>query len=98
MVNNLFIASNGLEALKLLKKKRFDLILMDIQMPLMDGYELTRIIRDDKSDVLVHDVPIIAMTAHAREDDKLKCLKAGMNDYISKPIDPVRFKYLIHKI
>jgi CheY-like chemotaxis protein len=77
------IVANGNEALNKLSEKKYDLILMDIQMPEMDGYTATRHIRS----VLQMDMPIIAMTAHALRGEKEKCLASGMNDYISKPID-----------
>jgi signal transduction histidine kinase/DNA-binding response OmpR family regulator len=78
------VATNGLEALNLLDVKRYDLILMDIQMPQMDGLQATRIIREKMQPL---DRPcIIAMTAYALEGDREACLKAGMDDYISKPI------------
>ena len=79
-------AENGLVALKKLKSARYDLVLMDVQMPIMDGLETTRRIRNPKSEVLKHDIPIIAMTAHALQGDRTRCLLAGMNDYITKPI------------
>ncbi|MDZ7260972.1 MAG: response regulator [candidate division KSB1 bacterium] len=79
---------NGKEALQALKTKPYDVVLMDVQMPEMDGFEATRIIRDPQSDVLNHQIPIIAMTAHAMKGDRERCLAAGMNDYISKPIQP----------
>ena len=60
---------------------------MDVQMPEMDGFEATGIIRDKSSGVLNHDIPIIAMTAHAMKGDEQKCMDLGMNDYLSKPID-----------
>jgi CheY-like chemotaxis protein len=81
-------ASNGKEALKTLEGFRYDVVLMDIQMPELDGFDTTKIIRDAQSKVLDHHVPIIALTAHAMKGDKEECLKAGMNDYISKPIQP----------
>ena len=82
------IAVNGKEAIRVLEKEHYDLILMDVQMPEMDGLEATRIIRDHESNVLNHDIPIIAMTAHAMKGDEQKCLDAGMNGYLSKPIQP----------
>ena len=78
-----FVA-NGQEALSMLSQKKYDLVLMDIQMPEMDGYTTTRCIRSD----LKMNIPVIAMTAHALRGEKEKCLASGMNDYISKPIDP----------
>jgi signal transduction histidine kinase/CheY-like chemotaxis protein len=74
-------AENGQQALDILKHEKVDLILMDVQMPIMDGYTATRIIRED----LKMDIPIIAMTAHVLADEKEVCLKQGMNDYIAKP-------------
>ncbi len=80
--------ANGEEALSALSHIPYDLVLMDVQMPVMDGFEATRRIRDKKSKVLSHDVPVIAMTANALQGDRENCLQAGMNDYVSKPIDP----------
>ena len=79
---NVDIAANGKEALSMLDEK-YDGVLMDIQMPVMDGYEATRAIRQN---TLFKDLPIIAMTANAMVGDQEKCLAAGMNAYISKPI------------
>ncbi|MFW5489182.1 MAG: response regulator [Desulfovibrio sp.] len=78
------MADNGREALELLKKEHFDVVLMDLQMPIMDGITATHRIRDDLD---MTDLPIIAMTAHAMEDDRRACIEAGMNDYVSKPIN-----------
>jgi len=80
---NVFLASNGQEAIESLKTKSFDLIFMDCQMPIIDGYDTTRILRDDDT---LRSIPIIAMTANAMKGDKDACLKAGMNDYLAKPI------------
>jgi len=79
------VASNGLLALELLQKQEFDLILMDLQMPEMDGFEATRAIR---SDPRFKHIPILAMTASAMSGDRELCLEAGMNDHVAKPIDP----------
>jgi CheY-like chemotaxis protein len=81
------IASNGLEALDCIKFKKYDVILMDVQMPEMDGYEATQHIRTKLPSPMC-DVPIIAMTAHAFGSDVTRCISAGMNDYISKPFKP----------
>jgi signal transduction histidine kinase/DNA-binding response OmpR family regulator len=75
---------NGIEAVEAVKRKKYDAVLMDIQMPLMDGLEATRMIRKNLDTV---DLPIIAMTAHAMNGDKEKFLGAGMNGYVAKPID-----------
>jgi signal transduction histidine kinase/CheY-like chemotaxis protein len=87
------IVSNGKLALKKVKEKRYDLILMDIQMPEMDGYETTKEIRKLKSPA--SKIPIIAMTAHATSEIEEKALNAGMNAYISKPFNPKKLYYKI---
>jgi len=81
-------ASNGVEALRLLDKHVYDLVLMDIQMPEMDGYEATEIIRAQEAQRSNKRVTIIAMTANALESTRARCLEAGMDDFISKPIKP----------
>ncbi len=81
------VAANGAEALKALESLPYDLVLMDVQMPEMDGIEATRAVRDPQSHVLNHQVTIVAMTANAMQGDREKCLKAGMNDYLTKPIE-----------
>lgn len=77
-------AGNGLEAIEILREKKFDAVLMDIQMPVMDGIEATGLIRNELN---LKMLPIIAMTANAMTGDREKCIEAGMNDYISKPIE-----------
>jgi two-component system, sensor histidine kinase and response regulator len=81
------VASNGHEALARLGSDRFDAVLMDVQMPGMDGYETTRRLRELPE---LRELPVIAMTAHATRWDREQCLRAGMNDYIAKPFDPAR--------
>jgi two-component system sensor histidine kinase/response regulator len=79
------IANNGKEAVEMVKAENFDVALMDIQMPVMGGFEATEEIRRDKR---FRDLPIIAMTAHAMAGDREKSIEAGMNDHVTKPIDP----------
>jgi len=81
------IAKDGLEAVEALRTLSYDIVLMDVQMPNMDGLEATRTIRDPGSDVRNHDVPVIALTAHTMRGDRELCLEAGMDDYITKPIN-----------
>ena len=81
------IANNGQEALDLLEKNSFNLVLMDLQMPVMDGLTATKAIRAKEEDFFKN-VPIIAMSARAFQKDKEECFEAGMNDYVVKPIDP----------
>ncbi len=81
------VAANGREALKLYQTQPFDLILMDVQMPEMDGFETTEAIRALERRTGRH-VPILAMTAHALKGDRERCLRAGMDDYVGKPIRP----------
>ncbi|MCF6246378.1 MAG: response regulator [Desulfobacula sp.] len=81
------VAEDGRIALELLKSNYFDIILMDVQMPELDGIETTKIIRTSPSYQHTRNVPIIALTAYAMADDKDKCLQAGMNNYLAKPVD-----------
>jgi two-component system sensor histidine kinase/response regulator len=79
------LAGNGLEAVEWVKKASFDVVLMDVQMPEMDGVQATRVIRHLPR---MANLPIIAMTAGAMEEDRQECLAAGMNAHVTKPIDP----------
>lgn len=87
-------ANNGKEALEALDILKFDLIFMDCQMPEMDGYEATRILRQDPAKA---NIPIIALTANAMKGDKEACIAAGMTDYITKPIKAASLATILHK-
>ena len=93
-----FTAVNGLEAVDMLDKNEFDVILMDIQMPVLDGVEATKIIRESATLGPKSKIPIIAMTSYAMAGDKEKFLASGMNGYISKPVDIVVLKNTIAEI
>jgi len=88
--------ANGHEAVEAMQRIAYDLVLMDVQMPEMDGLEATRAIRS-KVEVLENSVPIIAMTAHAIQGDREKCLQAGMDDYLAKPVTPSALSQVLHK-
>jgi PAS domain S-box-containing protein len=89
-------AHNGEEALSMLAQRNYDLVLMDCQMPVLDGYEATRRIRQGLNGVMNPHLPIIAMTANAMEADRLKALDAGMDDHLPKPINLDRLKATLH--
>jgi len=89
---NLLHAWNGVEAIELYEKSRPDLILMDIKMPELDGLGATRVIRQSSQEI-----PIIALTAFAFDDDRMKALDAGCNDYLTKPLSAVLLKQTIAK-
>lgn len=91
------VVNNGEEALKKLEEKAYDLILMDVQMPVMDGLEATRQIRQSDSLKVEKSIPIIAVTAHAMSNDRSWCLANGMSDYITKPIDATSLSDVIYK-
>lgn len=88
------LVENGEEAIEAFKKDNFDLILMDVQMPVMNGYEATKIIRSLEAEKDKH-IPIIALTAYAMTSDKDQCIDAGMDDYISKPFKRQQFLDII---
>ncbi|NCP85729.1 MAG: response regulator, partial [Bacteroidetes bacterium] len=85
---DIHVAFNGKEAVEKLQKEKFNLVLMDVHMPEMDGYQATKIIRETIS----KDLTIIAMTASALKGEAEKCIAAGMNDYIAKPFNKEAFK------
>ncbi|WP_462281423.1 two-component regulator propeller domain-containing protein [Salinivirga cyanobacteriivorans] len=93
---NIEVAYNGKEAIEILSKKDFDLVIMDIQMPVMDGYEATKLIRNREDHK--RDIPILGMTAHAMKDERTRCLDLGMNEYLSKPFSPADLLNKIKKI
>lgn len=94
---NIKVSSDGKEALEFLKKNKINLILTDIQMPEMNGIEVTKIIREEEKITGLH-IPIIATTAYAMSQDRIDALNAGMDDYISKPIDLEKLKRVIKNI
>jgi len=83
--HSVLAVGNGAEALEALARERFDAVLMDVQMPVMDGLEAARSIRERERAQGGH-VPIVALTAHAMKGDRERCLTAGMDDYVSKPL------------
>lgn len=93
------IAINGKEALRKLSERKYDLVFMDIQMPLMDGVKTTRVIRSGKGpEGIDRDIPIVAVTAYAFEEDRERFLKEGMNDFIPKPISNKKLDAVLEKI
>ncbi|MGB2624292.1 MAG: response regulator [Candidatus Acidiferrum sp.] len=88
------VAGTGLEALKALEKEKFDLVLMDVQMPEMDGLEATAAIRKKEKSTGLHQ-PVVALTAHAMKGDREKCLAGGMDGYLTKPIRPQELDQLL---
>ena len=88
------VAANGMEAVEKIKNNNFDIVLMDMEMPVLNGYQATVIIRSE----LKNNIPIIAMTANALPGERDKCLQLGMNDYIAKPIDATNLFKTINKL
>ncbi len=91
------LARNGLEALERFATGTYSIILMDVEMPLMDGFEATKKIRLSEQERALPPIPIIAMTAHAMQGDREKCLAIGMNDYIAKPFNPYQLQAVLGK-
>ena len=92
------VAENGYMALDLLDSQHFDIVLMDVQMPELDGLETTRIIRNSQDFLKIRNIPIIALTAYAMAGDKDKCLDAGMDGYLAKPVDIKELEKLLKNL
>lgn len=92
------IANDGIEVVSAISRQRFDVILMDVQMPELDGYETTQLIRNASGGKFDPQIPIIAMTSYATKGDMEKCLQAGMNDYICKPVDVQELKRALDRV
>ncbi len=91
------VAANGREALEALERIAYNLVLMDCQMPDMDGFAATRQLRSPDSTVLNRNVPVIAMTANAMSGDRERCMASGMDDYLSKPVKPLELAQMLEK-
>lgn len=89
------VAANGEDVIRFAKRAAYDLILMDLQMPLVDGFTATSIIREHEGDA--RHTPIVALTANAMPGDREKCIDAGMDDYLSKPIDPALLRAAVER-
>ena len=95
-LHNITIAENGAIGVEKYLNEKFDLILMDIQMPVMDGIEATKKIRKIEKETNCDRMPIIAVTAYALETDKIRIMAAGMDNYLSKPYKPLELLKVIH--
>jgi signal transduction histidine kinase/ligand-binding sensor domain-containing protein/CheY-like chemotaxis protein len=89
------VVANGVEALEAMARRRYGLVLMDVQMPVMDGYEAVRCLRAGERGVLDPRVPVVALTAHAMAGDRERCLDAGMDDYLTKPIEAAKLAAVV---
>jgi CheY-like chemotaxis protein len=95
--HDVVVANNGQEAVQAWESREFDLLLMDVQRPVMDGFEASRLIRQREQATGRH-VPIVALTAHALKGDRERCLEAGMDDYLSKPVHAADLYRMILKV
>jgi CheY-like chemotaxis protein len=95
--HNVTAVNNGQEAVEAIKAGSFDLVLMDCQMPVMDGYEATRAIREHEQENKLPRMPIIALTANALVGEDKVCYLAGMDDYLSKPVRPESLSSMLTK-
>jgi CheY-like chemotaxis protein len=91
------LVANGVDALRALRQADYDVVLMDCEMPEMDGYEATRLIREPRTGARNPHIPIVALTADAITGDREKCLQAGMSDYLAKPVEPRQLAAVLHK-
>src|SRR5207247_3061554 len=91
------VAENGRKALQLLEVERFDLVLMDVHMPEMNGFQTTAAIREKERQSGIH-IPIVAMTAHAMKGDRERCLDAGMDSYVAKPVQAAELQATIEAL
>ncbi|MBF0451273.1 MAG: PAS domain S-box protein [Candidatus Magnetomorum sp.] len=96
--HQVFCVANGNEVLQALEQMRFDLILMDVQMPDRDGVSTTKVIRSSRNDLIDADIPIIALTAYAMKGDRERFINAGMDDYITKPVDFNELKWIMTRV
>ena len=92
------VARDGAQALAAIRRERFDLVLVDVQMPVFDGLEATVTLREEERASGGHRTPVIAMTASTMLGDRERCLAAGMDDYISKPIDIEQFRAMVERV
>jgi CheY-like chemotaxis protein len=89
------VAENGVEAIAKVKSRSYDLIFMDVQMPVMDGFQATQQIRGLSEDAAL--VPIVAVTANAFQSEREKCFSSGMDDYLTKPVDKERLREAVRR-